>query len=69
VATAQEVVLSVWGSVRRDFNDLLIDAYIQIPESTVNRYMTTTIPFAGGLVARLRPRGGWRGGGSWGSPM
>ncbi len=55
VATAQETVLSVWGSVRHDAQDLLIETYIQIPESTVSRYMTARISFAEGLVARMRP--------------
>ena len=61
VAAAQQVYLAVWGAVRKIGSELLIETYVQVPESTADRDLAAevSIPEPGQalkkLTARLRP--------------
>jgi hypothetical protein len=61
VAAGQRVYLAVWGTVRRIGSALLIETYVQIPESTADRDLAAevNVPAADQtpkkLTARLRP--------------
>ena len=61
VTEGQQVYLAVWGTIRRIGSELLIETYMQIPESTADQDLAAevSIPNANAesekLTARLRP--------------
>ncbi len=60
IAEAQEVALALWGVIRRDGGDLVIDSYAQVPAGSVVKYFERHVrlpeAMGGGLLrARLRP--------------
>ncbi len=60
VVGAQHASLAVWGMIRRDGDDIVVDVQAQIPDATVEKYFTwkLTLPRAMGgetLQARVWP--------------
>jgi hypothetical protein len=58
VAEAQDVSLSVWGSVRAKTGRLLVDTYVQVPPKAVRKYFQWSVP----LRTRSSDSGGERSG-------
>ncbi len=60
VGAAQDVTLAVWGKVRRERDELVVDTYLQIPAQTLQRYFGWELKLpeqmgGGRLLTHIKP--------------